>query len=63
VGKPKGMRPLRRPRHKWEDGIRIDLKEIGWGEWIGSDWLSIGTSGELLWMRWWSFGFLRHGFS
>jgi hypothetical protein len=29
VGKPKGMRPLRRPRHKWEDGIRIDLKEIG----------------------------------
>jgi hypothetical protein len=32
VGKPKGKRPLRRPRHRWEDGIRMDLGEIGlWG--------------------------------
>jgi hypothetical protein len=31
VGKPKGKRPLRRPRHRWEDGIRMDLREIGWG--------------------------------
>jgi hypothetical protein len=29
VGKPKGKRPLGRPRHRWEDGIRIDLGEIG----------------------------------
>ena len=28
-GKPKGMRPLGRPRHRWEDNIRMDLKEIG----------------------------------
>jgi hypothetical protein len=37
VGKPKGKRPLERPRHRWEDGIRMDLKEIGWEggvEWI-----------------------------
>jgi hypothetical protein len=36
VGKPEGRRPLRRPRHRWEDGIRMDLEEIGWGvlEWI-----------------------------
>jgi hypothetical protein len=36
VGKPEGKRPLRRPRHRWEDGIRIDLREICWGsvEWI-----------------------------
>jgi hypothetical protein len=36
VGKPEGKRPLERPRHRWEDGIRIDLREIGWGsvEWI-----------------------------
>jgi hypothetical protein len=29
-------RPLERPRCKWDDGIRIDLREIGWGsvEWI-----------------------------
>jgi hypothetical protein len=25
VGKPEGKRPLRRPRHSWEDGIRMDL--------------------------------------
>jgi hypothetical protein len=28
VGKPEGKRPLGRPRHKWEDGIRMDLKDI-----------------------------------
>jgi hypothetical protein len=31
VGKPQGKRPLGRPRRRWEDGIRIDLGEIGWG--------------------------------
>jgi hypothetical protein len=31
--------------------------------WIGFDWLGIGTGGELLWMRWWIFGFLRLGVS
>jgi hypothetical protein len=31
VGKPEGKRPLERPRRKWEDRIRKDLKEIGWG--------------------------------
>jgi hypothetical protein len=30
VGKPEGKRPFRRPRHRWEDGIRMDLGEIGW---------------------------------
>jgi hypothetical protein len=30
VGKPKGNRPLERPRCRWEDGIRMDLREIGW---------------------------------
>jgi hypothetical protein len=36
VGKPEGKRPLGRPRRRWEDGIRMDLREIGWGsvEWI-----------------------------
>ena len=29
TGTPTGKRPLRRPRHKWEDNIRMDLKEIG----------------------------------
>jgi hypothetical protein len=36
MGKPEGKRPLGRPRHRWEDGIRMDLREIGWWsvEWI-----------------------------
>jgi hypothetical protein len=36
VGKPEGKRPLGRPRRRWEDGIRMDLREIGWG---GVDWI------------------------
>jgi hypothetical protein len=41
-------RPLGRPRRGWEDGIRMDLREIGWRLWIGFDWLRIGTGGEVL---------------
>jgi alpha-amylase/alpha-mannosidase (GH57 family) len=39
IGKPKGKRPLRRPRHRWVDNIRMDLGETGWGDvaWIGVD--------------------------
>jgi hypothetical protein len=37
VGKPKGKRPLGRPRRRWVDNIRMDLGEIEWGGvgWIG----------------------------
>jgi hypothetical protein len=31
VGKPEGKRQLGRPRRRWEDGIKMDLREIGWG--------------------------------
>jgi hypothetical protein len=48
VGKPEGRRPLGRPRRKWEDNIRMDLREVGWGAWTGSIWLRIGTGGGLL---------------
>jgi hypothetical protein len=48
VGNPEGKRPLVRPRRRWEDGIRLDLREIGLGLWIGFDWLRIGTGGGLL---------------
>jgi hypothetical protein len=36
VGKPEGKRPLERPRHRWVDNIKMDLREVGWGgmEWI-----------------------------
>jgi hypothetical protein len=35
VGKLEGKRPLGRPKCRWEDNIRMDLREIGWG---GMDW-------------------------
>jgi len=31
VGKSEGKRPLRRPRHRWEDHIKMDLQEVGCG--------------------------------
>ena len=31
VGKPEGKRPLRRPRRRWEDNIRMDLQEVACG--------------------------------
>jgi hypothetical protein len=31
VVKAEGKRPLRRPRHRWVDNIKMDLREIGWG--------------------------------
>jgi hypothetical protein len=34
-----------------------------WGVWSGFTWLRIGAVGGLLWMRWWTFGFWRHGAS
>jgi hypothetical protein len=52
VGKPEGKRPLGRPKRRWEDGIRMDLREIGLGGgWIGFDWLRIATGGGLLSVR------------
>jgi hypothetical protein len=39
----------------------VDLGQIGWAMWSGFAWLRIGTGDELLWMRWWTFGFWRHG--
>jgi hypothetical protein len=41
MGKPKGKRPLGRPSRRWEDGIRMDLREIGWGRGCRVD--SIGS--------------------
>jgi hypothetical protein len=38
VRKPEGRRPLGRPRRRWEDGIRIDLREIGFG---GVAWIRL----------------------
>jgi hypothetical protein len=32
VGKPEGRRLIGRPRHRWVDNIKMDLREIGWGD-------------------------------
>jgi hypothetical protein len=48
VEKQEGKRPLERPRCRWEGGIKMDLREIGWGVWNGFNWLTIGTVGGLL---------------
>jgi hypothetical protein len=31
VGRPEGRRPLGRPRRRWEDNIKMNLQEVGWG--------------------------------
>jgi hypothetical protein len=38
VGRPEGRRPLGRSRRKWEDNIKIDLREIGFGNVDRIDW-------------------------
>jgi hypothetical protein len=43
VGKPEGKRPLGKPRHRWEDNIKMDLHEVGCGVWARLSWLRIGT--------------------
>jgi len=48
VGKSEGKRPLRRPKRRWEDNIKMDLQEVGCGIWTGSRWLRIGTGGRHL---------------
>jgi hypothetical protein len=51
VGKPERRRPLERTRRRWEDNIKVNLREVGWGAWTGSIWLRIGTGGGLFCMR------------
>jgi hypothetical protein len=38
VGNPEGKRPLGRPRRRWVDNIKIDLRELGW---TGGDWIDL----------------------
>jgi hypothetical protein len=45
-GGPEGMRLFRRPRRRWEDNIRMDLREIGWDV----DWIYLAQNMD----RWWA---------
>ena len=46
VGKLEGKRPLRRPKRRWVDNIRMDLWDVG--IWTGLDWPRIETAGGRL---------------
>jgi len=45
VGKPQGKRPHGRPRHRWEDNIKMDLQEVGCE---GVDWIELARD-----RNWW----------
>jgi len=51
VGKTEGKRPLGRPRHRWEDNIKMVLQEVRWGAWTELIWLRKGTGGGHLYME------------
>jgi hypothetical protein len=48
VGRPEGKRPLGRPRRRWYDNIKLDLREIGMYGRTAFGWLRIRSSGGLL---------------
>jgi hypothetical protein len=48
VGNPEGKTPCRRSRNRWQDNIRLDLRETGWEGVDQMHWLKIGTSGRFL---------------
>jgi len=41
VAKPEGKRPLGRPKHRWEDNIKMDLQEVGC---VGMDWIELAQN-------------------
>jgi hypothetical protein len=45
IGKPEGKRPLGRSRHRWEDNIKLDLREIGMDE---ANWIRL-AQGRVQW--------------
>jgi hypothetical protein len=45
VGRPKGRRPLGRPRRRWKDNIKMNLQEVRWGE-GGMDWIDTAQDRE-----------------
>jgi hypothetical protein len=44
VGRPEGRRPLGRPRHRWEDNIKMDLGDIGFGD---VDWIQLAQDRDM----------------
>jgi hypothetical protein len=46
VRKPGGKRPVRRPRHRWEDTARMNLREVGWED---VDWMHLVQDTDQRW--------------
>ena len=46
LGKPEGKRPMGRPRHRWEDNIKMDLQEVGCGV---MDLIELAQDRDRLW--------------
>jgi hypothetical protein len=46
VGRPEGRRPLGRPSYRWEDNIKMDLREIGFGD---VDWILLAQDRDTWW--------------
>jgi len=51
AGKPERKRPLGRSRRRWEDNIKMDLQEVGWGMRTSLIWLRRGTVRGILQTR------------
>jgi hypothetical protein len=47
VGTSEGRQSLGRPRRRWEDNIKRDLREVGW---VGMDWIELAQDRD----RWWA---------
>jgi hypothetical protein len=45
VGRPEGKRPLGRPRHRWKDNIKMDLREIGIN---GANWIQLAQDSPVV---------------
>ena len=48
VGKPESKRPLGRPRRRWEDNIKMDLREVGCDP---RDWIALAENRD----QWWAY--------
>jgi len=46
MGKPEGKRPLGRPRHRWEDNMKMHLHKVGWGS---MDWIDLAQDRDGWW--------------
>jgi hypothetical protein len=43
VGRPEGRRPLGSPTRRWEDNIKMDIQEVGWG----MDWIELAQDRDM----------------